>query len=125
MLTRHKKQIASELAESLIEDGMLFGEELEWYLKLGAKGQIEFKNEDEYFEFENQVIKYVENKTRYVKVFDTDTNEEKVFKEVSEFANKIGVTNARIISAISGKCLMMKRYKVEYGTTTVKELISC
>ena len=125
MLTKYQRQVAVELADSLLESGMLFGEELEWYLRLNIKCSFGLKSEEQYFEFEDQVLKYVENKTRFVKVLDVKNNKVEIFNNISEFANKLGVTNNRVTMAISGKNLMMKRYRIEYVKISVRELMAC
>lgn len=125
MLTKYQRLIAGELADSLLESGMLFGEELEWYLRLNINCDSFLKCEEQYFEFEEQVLKYVEKKTRFVKVLDVETNKVEIYNEVSEFANELGVTTNRVTMAISGKNLMMKRYKIEYIKISVRELMAC
>lgn len=60
MLTKNEKAIASKIAKDLLEEGMLWGEELEEYAKLNAKGLMKFKSDEHYLEFENHLLDMVE-----------------------------------------------------------------
>lgn len=58
MLRKFQKNIAASIAKDLLEEGMIWGDELEEYLKLNAKGFMAFENEEHYLEFENYFLRY-------------------------------------------------------------------
>ena len=64
MLSTYKKKQASEIAKILATEGMLFGKELEEYIKLNEMDGILRLKENEMDEFIDEVIKKVENQWR-------------------------------------------------------------
>lgn len=60
MLRKFQKNIATSIAKDLLEEGMIWGDELEEYLKLNAKGFMVFENEEHYLEFENYFLDIIE-----------------------------------------------------------------
>ncbi len=84
MLNQFQKDIASRFAKDLIEDGLIAGEELEWYLKSNVVGLFKFKNEKHYLDFEEEVLKNVEKKRRFIRVIDINADKEYLFKDSTE-----------------------------------------
>lgn len=122
MLNKFQKDIASRFAKDLIEDGLIFGEELEWYLKCNVVGLFKFKNEKHYFEFEEEVLKNVEKKRRFIRILDINTDEEILFKDSTEAQEYLNISKSRITTAISLKSILAKRYRVEYGKISIEKL---
>lgn len=60
MLKKFQKNIATSISKDLLEEGMIWGDELEEYLKLNAKGLMMFENEEHYLEFENYFLDCIE-----------------------------------------------------------------
>lgn len=60
MLRKFQKNIATSIAKDLLEEGMIWGDELEEYLKLNTKGIMVFENEEHYLEFENYFLDIIE-----------------------------------------------------------------
>ncbi len=60
LLRKFQKNIATSIAKDLLEEGMVWGDELEEYLKLNAKGFMVFENEEHYLEFENYFLDIIE-----------------------------------------------------------------
>ena len=122
MLTKNNKQVASQIAQYLIEDGMVWGEELEWYIKLSAKGLVRFKNDEHYLAFEDLVLDRIEKNKKWVVVNDITTGDIYKFDNISRCAEHFGCTYDRVRVTISNKGLMYKRYKIRYETKTIKDL---
>lgn len=122
MLTKTQKYIASTIAGYLIKDGMIWGEELEWYIKINTKGLFKFKSDEHYLEFENLILDRIEKNKRFVVVNDITTGEVYKFDNISRCAEYFGCTYDRVRITISNKGLMYKRYKIRYETKTIKDL---
>lgn len=122
MLTKTQKYIASTIAGYLIKDGMIWGEELEWYIKINTKGLFKFKSDEHYLEFENLILDRIEKNKRFVVVNDITTGEVYKFDNISRCAEHFGCTYDRVRITISNKGLMYKRYKIRYETKTIKDL---
>ena len=60
LLRKFQKNIATSIAKDLLEEGMIWGDELEEYLKLNTKGIMVFENEEHYLEFENYFLDIIE-----------------------------------------------------------------
>lgn len=60
MLRKFQKNIATSIAKDLLEEGMIWGDELEEYLKLNTKGIMVLENEEHYLEFENYFLDIIE-----------------------------------------------------------------
>ncbi|CEP92081.1 Uncharacterised protein [[Clostridium] sordellii] len=91
MLTKNEKAIASKIAKDLLKEGMLWGEELEEYAKLNAKGLMKFKSDEHYLEFENHLLDMVEKEiSREILV---KMNDEKLkFTTIKSAAETTGVS---------------------------------
>lgn len=69
MLKKYQKNIATSIAKDLLEEGMVWGDELETYIKLNAKGLLVFENDEHYLEFENYFLGCIEKAiTKDIKV---------------------------------------------------------
>ncbi len=44
----------------MVKDGMIWGDELEWYIKINTKGLLSFKNDEHYLAFEDLVLDRIE-----------------------------------------------------------------
>lgn len=123
MLTHTQMNLASQIATELFEDGMLIGEELEWYLRTSAIGIFQFKNKDHYLEFEEEVIRHFEKRRKQIQVLDTETEECIIFKDLVGVSKHISISSNRICAAINQNRLLVKRYKIEYINIPISELI--
>ena len=99
MLTKNEKSIASSMARDLLEEGMIWGEELEEYAKLNAKNLMVFKSDEHYLEFENHLLGVVEkiiSKNIIVEV----AGDRKVFNTFKDAAKNLGVSEYYIYSRL-------------------------
>ena len=91
MLTKNEKSIASKIAKDLLKEGMVWGEELEEYAKLNAKGLMKFKSDEHYLEFENHLLNMVEKEIS--KGILVEINDMKLkFTDVKSAAKTTGVS---------------------------------
>ena len=122
MLTKTHVKIASQIAGYLMKDGMIWGDELEWYIKINTKGLLSFKNDEHYLAFEDLVLDRIERNKKSVVVNDIETREEFRFDNISRCAEYFGCTYDRVRVTISNRGIMYKRYKIRYETKTIKDL---
>lgn len=111
-----KLSIASILASELLEYGMLWGNELEWFLKKSVDGYIKFNNDKEYLEFEDMVLNYIE--IRYKKiVFVLDISQNKVgrYMSVNDIADELDVSKTAIYNALKNGTLVKRKYYIFYS----------
>lgn len=122
MLTKTHEKIASQIAGYLMKDGMIQGDELEWYIKINTKGLLRFKNDAHYLAFEDLVLDRIEKNKNGVVVDDIETREEFRFDNISRCAEYFGCSYDRVRLTISNKGIMYKRYKIRYEARTIKDL---
>lgn len=98
MLSTHKKKQASEIAKILATEGMLFGKELEEYIKLNEiDGIIRLDKENEMDEFIDEVIKKVEMQWRKaIVVYDKEENITQLFFNADDLAREINTSKSNI-----------------------------
>lgn len=122
MLTKTHVKIASQIAGYLMKDGMIWGDELEWYIKINTKGLLSFKNDEHYLAFEDLVLDRIERNKKLVVVNDITTGDVYKFDNISRCAEHFGCTYERVRVTISNRGIMYKRYKIRYETKTIKDL---
>ena len=122
MLTKTHVKIASQIAGYLMKDGMIWGDELEWYIKINTKGLLSFKNDEHYLAFEDLVLDRIEKNKKLVVVNDITTGDVYKFDNISRCAEHFGCTYERVRVTISNRGIMYKRYKIRYETKTIKDL---
>ena len=123
MLTKWESKIAEELASDLINDGLVCGEELEWYLREGVSSIFRIKSDAHYFEFEDYVLEVVERRRKVVKVTDVIENKVFRFRNIAEAARELDITYHKVSTVISAGYLLFDRYRLEYARATIKEMI--
>ena len=122
MLSKTHIRLASMIAGYLMDEGMIWGDELEWYIKVNTKGLIGFKSDEEYLEFENLVLDRIEKNKRCVAVNDITTGEEFRFDNIHRCAEYFRCSYDRVRLTIVNNGLMYRRYKIRYKVMTIKEL---
>ena len=122
MLTQHQKSVASLIAKELIEEGMIWGKELEWYIKVNMKGTVRFTSEEHYLKFEDLVLAMIEKHIRCVVVNNINTGETYKFNNIPECAKYFNISYDKVRGAIFNKGIMSKRYKVKYESKSIKDL---
>ena len=121
MLTKTHVKIASQIAGYLMKEGMIWGDELEWYIKINTKGLLSFKNDEHYLAFEDLVLDRIEKNKKSVVVNDISTREEFRFDNISRCAEHFGCAYDRVRVTSLTQGLMYKRYKIRYEIKTIKE----
>lgn len=84
MLSEYTVNIANSIAEQLATDGMIWGKELEWYIRQCFKDLGEIETEEQYLEIENTVLESVGKRKKRIKVTDTKTNKVFYLKNIDE-----------------------------------------
>lgn len=123
MLTKAQKIMASVIATDLVEDGLLVGEELEWYIKESVKSKFDFKTNKQYLEFENCVLDYVDKRRYFVQITDKYENKKYVFRKIIEAAKEINLPKDKLYYALRKKCDVDDRYKIERVKLSIKEMV--
>lgn len=125
MISKGESLLASNIATQLVDDGMIWGEELEWFIRTSVVGLIEFKSEEHYIEFEDIIIDFVENRRKIIRVLDICTKNVLFFDKPKNVADYLGISNATVSSALSKGVLMKRKYRVQYIKKSIKELSVC
>lgn len=123
MLTRWKRNQAVEIAQVLAMEGMLFGKELEEYIRLDEMdGLIELKD-DERDEFIDEVIKSVENQWRKaVAVYDKKENITQLFLNAEDVAKKINTSMSNVYAGKRINSCVNNRYILSIYKPHINEL---
>ena len=89
MLSGYKRNQAVEIAQVLAMEGMLFGQELEEYIRLDEMDGLIGLKDDERDEFIDEVIKAVEKQwKKAVAVYDKKDKITKIFSKAEDAAKE-------------------------------------
>lgn len=123
MLSRYKKNQAIEIAQVLAMEGMLFGQELEEYIRLDEMDGIIILQEDERDEFIDEVIKNVENQWRKaVAVYDKKENITQLFLNAEDVAKKINTSMSNVYAGKRINSCVNNRYILSIYKPHINEL---
>lgn len=123
MLTKTQMIMASVIATDLVEDGLIVGEELEWYIKEAVKTKFDFKNSKQYLEFENCVLDHVDKRRYFIQVSDTYENKRYNFRTVVQAAQELDIPQTRLYSGLRRNGRVDDRYNIERIKLSIKELV--
>lgn len=123
MLTRWKRNQAVEIAQVLAVEGMLFGKELEEYIRLDEMdGLIQLKD-DERDEFIDEVIKSVEKQwKKAVVVYDKKDKITKIFSKAEDAAKEINTSLSNIYASKRINSCVNDRYILSTYKPNINEL---
>lgn len=123
MLSGYKKNQAVEIAQVLAMEGMLFGQELEEYIRLDEMDGIIILQEDERDEFIDEVIKNVENQWRKaVAVYDKKENITQLFLNAEDVAKKINTSMSNVYAGKRINSCVNNRYILSIYKPHINEL---
>lgn len=123
MLSGYKKNQAIEIAQVLAMEGMLFGQELEEYIRLDEMDGIIILQEDERDEFIDEVIKNVENQWRKaVAVYDKKENITQLFLNAEDVAKKINTSMSNVYAGKRINSCVNNRYILSIYKPHINEL---
>lgn len=113
--TQYQQETAHKIASTLIEEGVVFGEDLEMFIKDNCQGRNMYTNDEEYLKFEDLVLYYIEKKSSYIVVTNMRNNKEIHYKTAHEVREKLKISlhlyNKFLDSGIAWKGL----YLIESG----------
>ena len=123
MLSGYKRNQAVEIAQVLAMEGMLFGQELEEYIRLDEMdGLIELKD-DERDEFIDEVIKVVEKQwKKAVAVYDKKDKITKIFSKAEDAAKEINTSLSTIYASKRINSCVNDRYILSIYKPNTNEL---
>lgn len=123
MLSGYKRNQAVEIAQVLAMEGMLFGQELEEYIRLDEMdGLIELKD-DERDEFIDEVIKGVEKQwKKAVAVYDKKDKITKIFSKAEDAAKEINTSLSNIYASKRINSCVNDRYILSIYKPNTNEL---
>ena len=123
MLSGYKRNQAVEIAQVLAMEGMLFGQELEEYIRLDEMdGLIELKD-DERDEFIDEVIKAVEkHRKKAVAVYDKKDKITKIFSKAEDAAKEINTSLSNIYASKRINSCVNDRYILSIYKPNTNEL---
>lgn len=123
MLSKHKKTQAAQIAQVLAREGMLFGKELEEYIRLDEMDGIITLQEDEIDEFIDEVIKNVEMQWRKaIAVYDKKKNITQLFFNAEDVAREINTSKSNVYSGKRINTCVNDRYILSIYKPGIKEL---
>lgn len=123
MLSGYKRNQAIEIAQILAVEGMLFGQELEEYIKLNEIDGIITLQEDEVDEFIDEVIKAVEKQwKKAIAVYDKKDKITKIFLKAEDAAKEINTSLSNIYASKRINSCVNDRYILSIYKPHIKEL---
>lgn len=122
MLSEYTVNIANSIAEQLATDGMIWGKELEWYIRQCFKDLGEIETEEQYLEIENTVLESVGKRKKRIKVTDTKTNKVFYLKNIDEAVEHFNCKRSTFESSLYRGTRLKFRYKIEYANPNYKEI---
>ena len=123
MLTEWKKNQASEIANVLSHEGMIFGKELDDFIRLEETNGLIKLREDERDEFIDEVIKRVEYTwQRIVAVYDYKEKTTSIYLNAKEAADFLGITLEKIYIYKCKRHKLKRRYLISGYKPDLKEI---
>ena len=123
MLTSWQKHQAAQIAKILAEEGMLFGEDLEYYLKLDELNALYRLSDNDRDAFIDEIISMVEfNWRKAIAVYDIKENNTKIFIDAEQAANELNTTKANVYTSKRINSKVNDRYIVSIFKPKIKEL---
>ena len=123
MLSGYKRNQAIEIAQILAVEGMLFGQELEEYIKLNEIDGIITLQEDEVDEFIDEVIKAVEKQwKKAIAVYDKKDKLTKIFLKAEDAAKEINTSLSNIYASKRINSCVNDRYILSIYKPNTNEL---
>ena len=123
MLSGYTRNQAIEIAQILAVEGMLFGQELEEYIKLNEIDGIITLQEDEVDEFIDEVIKAVEKQwKKAIAVYDKKDKITKIFLKAEDAAKEINTSLSNIYASKRINSCVNDRYILSIYKPHIKEL---
>ena len=123
MLTSWQKHQAAQIAKILAEEGMLFGEDLEYYLRLDELNALYKLKDNDRDAFIDEIIKMVEfNWRKAVAVYDIKENNTKIYIDAIKAANELNTTKDNIYTSKRINSTVNNRYIVSIFKPKIKEL---
>ena len=123
MLSKWKKYQAEQIAKVLAEEGMLFGEDLEYYLKLDKLNALYRLSDNDRDAFIDEIISMVEfNWRKAIAVYDIKENNTKIFIDAEQAANELNTTKANVYTSKRINSKVNDRYIVSIFKPKIKEL---
>ena len=123
MLSGYKRNQAIEIAQILAVEGMLFGQELEEYIKLNEIDGIITLQEDEVDEFIDEVIKAVEKQwKKAVAAYDKKERVTKIFLTAEDAVKEIDTSLSNIYASKRINSCVNDRYILSIYKPNINEL---
>ena len=115
MLGESKKQTANEIARLLAKEGMIFGQELDEYIKAEEDyGFIRFKDENQKEDFIDYILSSVERIWRsIVVIYDTKSDITNYFISAEDAAKHLDTTSQNIYISKCRKSKIKRRYIID------------
>ncbi|WP_343102039.1 hypothetical protein [Romboutsia sp. MSSM.1001216sp_RTP31141st1_G3_RTP31141_220114] len=123
MFTEKDINFLDDIARILLDQGILWGKELEWYIRTSAIGIIDIKDDDHYFELENYVLNVIEkNRKKMIFIEDLKTGNRYIYSKAIYAENKLGIKKERIREAGKKGRKVQKKYLIRRTDATIKDL---
>ncbi|MFL8713146.1 hypothetical protein Q3304_20430 [Clostridioides sp. GD02377] len=124
MLSKTARQRASEIAYRLVNEGMVWGSDLEYFIKSQVYRRKGFKNDEHYFEFEDAVLSFVEEriKKKNVEIVDINTNRRIGLGNMSQLSKILKCAPTTISSCLNKNTLYEGKYDIKYAKLKWNEI---
>ncbi|HEB5000158.1 TPA: hypothetical protein R0E49_000670 [Clostridioides difficile] len=124
MLSKTDMVKASTIAGDLLKDGMVWGDDLEHFIKSQVYRRNGFKSDEDYFKFENTVLDLVEEraKIKKIEIIDIKTNERFVLNNRKQAIKKLGCNEGVLSVYLRKNYIYKNRYKIAYAKLKLNEI---
>lgn len=118
---KYLQKQAIDIGSVLLEDGMLYGNELDKFLQIEAN-LLGITLEEEYNDFEECVLDYVQRHKDYYIIHDLQENKQIRKNKATEVAIFLDTTVSKLDRLIRKQILIKDRYKLVKIVPSVKDL---
>ncbi|HBF7477285.1 hypothetical protein ACRVX5_11685 [Clostridioides difficile] len=124
MLSKTAKHRASEVASQLVNEGMVWGNDLECFIKSQVYRKKGFETDEDYLKFENMVLDFVEEriKKKNIEAVDTDTNIRIGIGNVNQLSKILKCNFATVNHFLKKDSLYKGKYKIRYVKLKLNEI---
>lgn len=107
------EQLSYRIVETLFDEGMVFGADLENYIKdTIATTKYKFIDDNHYLLFEDKVLHLIEKRSTKYEVFDLKTRRSVLRNNVTEVKNLHKFSTKQIQESLKYNIYIKKRYRV-------------
>lgn len=124
MLSKTARQRASEIAYQLVNEGMVWGNDLEYFIKSQVYRRNGFETDEDYLKFEDIVLNFVEEriKKKNIEIVDIDSDRRIGLGNMAQLSKILKCDSATVSYCLNKNSLYKGKYKIRHAKLKLNEI---